>query len=50
MSNFKSERYGCKSIVNTCTLDWNKPKKIKTEFPNDEETNIKNYFLKQYNG
>ena len=23
VNNFKTERYGCKSIVNKCTLDWN---------------------------
>ena len=28
VNNFKTERYGCKSIVNKCTLDWYNLKKI----------------------
>ena len=28
VNNFKTERYGRKSIVNKCTLDWNKLQKI----------------------
>ena len=32
VNNFKTERYGPKSIVNKCTLDWNKaPKDIKNK-------------------
>ena len=45
-------RYGCKSVVNKCTLDWNNLQKIlKQNFQmmkrSDLKTNIKNYFLKQ---
>ena len=65
VNNLKIERYGRKSVVNKCTLDWNKhqivtnitlqqtQKKSKTELPNDKrselKTNIKDQFLKQYN-
>ena len=28
VNNFKTERYGCKSLVNKCTLDWNNLQKI----------------------
>ena len=54
VNNFKTERYGRKSIVNKCTLDWNNLQKIlKQNFQmmerSDLKTNIKNYFLKQYN-
>ena len=28
VNNFKTERYGCKSIVNKCTLNWNNLQKI----------------------
>ena len=53
VNNFKTERYGCKSIVNKCTLDWNNFKKNKQNFQmmkrSDPKTNIKNYFLKHYN-
>ena len=43
-----------RSIVNKCTLDWNNLQKIlKQNFQmmkrSDLKTNIKNYFLKQYN-
>ena len=53
-NNFKTVRYGRKSIVNKCTLDWNNLQKIlKQNFQimkrSDLKTNIKNYFLKQYN-
>ena len=52
VNNFKTERYGGKSIVNKCTLDWNNLQKIlKQNFQMmkrlDLKTNIKNYFLKQ---
>ena len=55
VNNFKTERYGGKLIVNKCTLDWNNLQKIlKQNFQmmkrSDLKTNIKNYFLKQYNG
>ena len=54
VNNFKTERYGCKSIVNKCTLDSNNLRKIlKQNFQmmkrSDFKTNIKNYFLKQHN-
>ena len=54
VNNFKTERYGRKSIVNKCTLDWNNLQKIfKQNFQmmkrSDVQTNIKNYFSKQYN-
>ena len=54
VNNFITERYGRKSIVNKCTLDWNNLQKIlKQNFQmmkrSDLKTNIKNYFLKQYN-
>ena len=54
VNNFKTERYDRKSIMNKCTLDWNNLQKIlKQTFPmmkrSDLKTNIKNYFLKQYN-
>ena len=54
VNNFKTERYGHKSIVNKCTLDWNKFQKIlKQNFKRLKKsvlkTNIKNYFFKQYN-
>ena len=54
VNNFKTKRYGCKSIVNKCTLDWNNLQKIlKQNFQimkrSDLKTNIKSYFLKQYN-
>ena len=53
VNSFKTERYGRKSIVNKCTLDWNNLQKIsKQNFQmmkrSDLKTNIKNYFLKQY--
>ena len=38
IKNFKTERYGRKSIMNECTLDWNNlQKNIKTKLSNDEE-------------
>ena len=54
VNNFKTEIYGCKLIVNKCTLDWNNFQKIlKHNFQmmkrSDLKTNIKNCFLKQYN-
>ena len=54
VNNFKTERYGRKSILNKCTLDWNNLQKmLKQNFQmmkrSDLKTNIKNYFLKQYN-
>ena len=54
VNNFKTERYGRKSIVNKYTLDCNNLQKIlKQNFQmmkrSDLKTNIKNYFLKQYN-
>ena len=54
VKTFKTERYGRKSIMNKCTLDWNNLQKIlKQNFQmmkrSDLKTNIKNYFLKQYN-
>ena len=54
VNNFKTERYGRKSIVNKCTLDWNNLQKIlKQNFQTMKrsalKSNIKNYFLKQYN-
>ena len=50
VNNFKTERYGCKSIVNKWTLDWNNHQKIlKHNFKmmkrSDLKTNIKNYLL-----
>ena len=52
VNNFKTERYGCKLIVNKCTLDWNNLQKIlKQNFQtikrSDRKCNINNYFLKQ---
>ena len=54
VNNFKTERYGRKSIVNKCTLDWNNLQKIlkqnfQTMKRSDLKSNIKNYFLEQYN-
>ena len=54
VNNFKTKRYGRKSIVNKCTLDWNNLQKIlKQNFQimkrSELKTNIKSYFLKQYN-
>ena len=54
VNNFKTERYGHKSTLNKCTLDWNNLQRIlKQNFQmmkrSDLKTNIKNYFLKQYN-
>ena len=53
-SKTRTERYGRKSIMKKCTLDWNNLQKIlKQKFQmvkrSDLKTNIKNYFLKQYN-
>ena len=54
INNFKTERYGRKSILNICTLDRNNLQKIiKKSFQmmkrSDLKTQIGNYFLKQYN-
>ena len=54
VNSFKTERYGRKSIGNKCTLDWNNLQKIlKQNFQmmkrSDVKTNIRNYFLNQYN-
>ena len=54
VNNFKTERYGRKPIVKKCTLDWNNLQKIlKQNFQmmkrSDLKSNIKNYFVKQYN-
>ena len=54
VNNFITERYGRKSIVNKCTLDWNNLQKIlKQNFQMmkrpDLKTYIKNYVSKQYN-
>ena len=54
VNNFKTERHGHKLIVNKCTLDWNNLQKIlkqnsQTMKRSDFKSNIKNYFLKQYN-
>ena len=54
VNNFKTERYGRKSIENKSTLDWNNLQKILKQNlqmikRSDLKTNIKNYFLKQYN-
>ena len=54
VNNFKTERDDRKSIMNKCTLDWNNLQKIlKQNFQmmkrSDLKTNIKKYFLKQYN-
>ena len=53
VNNFKTERYGRKSIVNKCTSDRNNLQKIKQNFQmmkrSELKSNIKNYFLKQYN-
>ena len=53
VKNFKTEkRYGRKSIVNKCSLDWhNFQKTLKQNFQmmkrSELKTNIKSYFLKQ---
>ena len=49
VSNFKTGRYGRKSIVNKFTLDWNNLQKILNQNfqmmkRSDLKTNIKNYF------
>ena len=31
VNNFKTERYGCKLVVNKCTLDWHNLQKNKTK-------------------
>ena len=54
VNNFKTERYGRKSIENKSTLDRNNLQKILKQNlqmikRSDLKTNIKNYFLKQYN-
>ena len=54
VNNFKTEIYGCISIVSKCTLDWNNLQKIlkqnfQTMKRSDLKSNVKNYFLTQYN-
>ena len=54
VNNFKTKKFGRKSKVKKCTLDWNNLQKILKQNlqmmkRSVLKTNIKNYFLKQHN-